>query len=184
MRMSMKWSLAAVGALALAAVAITSMMPWLTDGDEHQTLSAEACALEAKPANLDFTLKDMNDQEVSLASFKGKVLLVDFWATWCGPCKVEIPGFVEMQEKYGPQGFQVIGISIDDRPDQLRPFAAEMKMNYPVLQGLGRDDVTDALGPVFGVPTTVVISRDGRICGKHEGMTAKETFEHQIKQLL
>ena len=68
--------------------------------------------------------------------------------------------------------------------EQLQPFAAEMKMNYPVLQGLGRDDVTDALGPIFGVPTTLIISRDGRICGKHEGMASKETFENQIKQLL
>jgi thiol-disulfide isomerase/thioredoxin len=112
------------------------------------------------------------------------VILLDFWATWCGPCKVEIPGFVEMQNTYGPKGFQVIGISIDDKADQLKPFAAEYKMNYPVLQGLGRDDVTDALGPILGLPTTLIIGRDGRICAAHAGMTSKETFENQIKELL
>jgi peroxiredoxin len=183
MVMKMKWVLAGLGAVALAAVAITSAMPWLSHSDVH-TVSAEACPLDAKPANLDFTLKDMNEKEVSLASYKGKVILLDFWATWCGPCKVEIPGFVEMQNTYGPKGFQVIGISIDDKADQLKPFAAEFKMNYPVLQGLGRDDVTDSLGPILGLPTTLVISRDGKICAAHAGMTSKETFENQIKELL
>jgi peroxiredoxin len=181
--MKMKWLLAGLGALALAAVAITSAMPWLSRRDVH-TVSAEACPVDAKPANLNFTLKDMNETEVNLASYKGKVILLDFWATWCGPCKVEIPGFVEMQNVYGPKGFQVIGISIDDKADQLKPFAAEFKMNYPVLQGLGRDDVTDALGPILGLPTTLVIGRDGRICAAHAGMTSKETFENQIKELL
>jgi peroxiredoxin len=184
MAMKMKWVLAGLGAVALAAVAITSAMPWLHHSDDAYTVSAEACPVDAKPANLDFTLKDMNEKEVSLASYKGKVILLDFWATWCGPCKVEIPGFVEMQNTYGPKGFQVIGISIDDKADQLKPFAAEYKMNYPVLQGLGRDDVTDALGPILGLPTTLVIGRDGRICAAHAGMTSKETFENQIKELL
>ena len=183
MVMKMKWVLVGLGAVALAAVAITSAMPWLSHSDVH-TVSAEACPADAKPANLDFTLKDMNEKDVNLASYKGKVILLDFWATWCGPCKVEIPGFVEMQNTYGPKGFQVIGISIDDKPEQLRPFAAEFKMNYPVLQGLGRDDVTDALGPILGLPTTLVIGRDGRICAAHAGMTAKETLENQIKELL
>ena len=183
MAMTMKWVLAGVGAVALAAVAITSAMPWLRHADTHP-LSAEACPLDAKPANLNFTLKDVNEKEITLASYKGKVILLDFWATWCGPCKIEIPGFVEMQNTYGPKGFQVIGISIDDRADQLKPFVDEYKMNYPVLQGLGRDDVTDAFGPVFGLPTTLIISRDGRICASHAGMTAKETFENQIRELL
>ena len=181
--MRMKWTVAAVAAAGLAAVAITSSMPWLRHTDVHAP-SADACPLDAKPANLDFTLKDMHGNDVTLADYRGKVILLDFWATWCGPCKVEIPGFVEMQQKYGPDGFQVIGISIDDRAEQLKPFADEMKMNYPVLVGLGRDDVTDAFGPVFGVPTTLIISRDEKICVTHAGMTAKETFESQIKALL
>ena len=83
--MNMRWVLAGVGAVALAAVAITSSMPWLRHSEDDHVLSAEACPLEAKAANLDFTLKDMHEKDVSLADFKGKVLLVDFWATWCGP---------------------------------------------------------------------------------------------------
>ena len=182
MVMKMKWVLASVGAVALAAVTITSSLPWLRHTESHP--SAEACPVDAQPANLNFTLKDMNEKDVTLSSYKGKVILLDFWATWCGPCKVEIPGFVDMQNTYGPQGLQVIGISIDDRADQLKPFAAEFKMNYPVLQGLGRDDVTEALGPVLGLPTTLIISREGKICAAHAGMTSKEVFENQIKELL
>jgi thiol-disulfide isomerase/thioredoxin len=181
--MRIRWTLAGIGALALAAVAITSSMPWLRHTDTHAP-GAEACPVDAPAANLDFTLKDLNNADVRLADFKGKVILLDFWATWCGPCKVEIPGFVEMQNAYGPEGLQVVGISIDDRLEQLKPFADEMKMNYPVLQGLGRDDVTDALGPIYGVPTTLLISREGKVCATHAGMTPKETFERQIKELL
>jgi peroxiredoxin len=180
--MRMKWMIAVVGAAGLAAVAITSSLPWLRHTDAPT--SGEACPIDAKPADLNFTLKNLEDKEVKLADYKGKVILLDFWATWCGPCKVEIPGFVEMQNTYGPEGFQVIGISIDDRLEQLKPFAEEMKMNYPVLQGLGRDDVTDALGPIYGIPTTLLISREGKICATHAGMTPKETFENQIKALL
>jgi peroxiredoxin len=189
----MRWVIAGVGAVALAAVAITSSLSWVRHTDLP---SVKACGAltgasegEGTPpvervANLDFTLKDMHNADVRLADFKGKVILLDFWATWCGPCKVEIPGFIEMQNTYGPKGLQVIGISIDDKPEQLKPFADEMKMNYPVLQGLGRDDVTDALGPIYGIPTTLLISREGNICAAHAGMTAKETFETQIKALL
>jgi peroxiredoxin len=181
--MRTRWIIAAVGSVALAAVAITSSLSWIRDGDNHE-MSAGMCPVDAPVANLDFTLKNIENADVSLADYKGKVILLDFWATWCGPCKIEIPGFIEMQNKYGPDGLQVIGISIDDRLEQLKPFAAEMKMNYPVLQGLGRDDVTDALGPIIGIPTTLIISRDGKICATHAGMTPKEAFEKQIKALL
>ena len=82
---------------------------------------------DAKPANLDFTLKDVNNRDVRLSDFKGKVILLDFWATWCAPCKVEIPWFVEFQEKYGPAGLQVVGISVDDTHEQLAPFVSSSR---------------------------------------------------------
>jgi thiol-disulfide isomerase/thioredoxin len=143
-----------------------------------------ACAANAKPANLNFTLKDVDGKDVKLASLKGKVVLLDFWATWCGPCKIEIPWFIEFQKKYGPAGLQVIGVSIDDTQAKLKPYVAQMKMNYPVLQGLDHDDVQDAYGPMFGVPVTVVISRDGKMCAKHVGLSSKDAFEAEIKSLL
>ena len=149
-------------------------------------VAAVAALVLATPpqANLKFSFKDINGKKVSLSEFKGKVILLDFWATWCGPCKVEIPWFAEFQEKYGPAGLQVVGISVDDTHEQLTPFVTQLKMNYVVLQGLGHDDVQDAYGPMWGIPVTVLISRDGRICAKHTGMSAKEAFEDEIRSLL
>ena len=107
-------------------------------------MAPATCPANAKKANLDFTVTDMNGASVKLSSFKGKVILLDFWATWCPPCKAEIPGFVELQEAYRDKGLQVVGVSVDDTPDKLKPFASEYKMNYPVLVGLERDDLQDA----------------------------------------
>ncbi len=148
---------AAVGALVYATV---PMIPSSSADAEGSDLT---CPAGAKKANLDFTVSDMNGQKVALSSFKGKVIVLDFWATWCPPCKAEIPGFVELQQAYGEKGLQIVGVSVDDTPDKLKPFAAEFKMNYPVLVGLDRDDLQDAYGPMWGIPTTFVISRDGRI---------------------
>jgi thiol-disulfide isomerase/thioredoxin len=143
-----------------------------------------SCPGDAKPAKMDFTMKDMAGAPVTLSQFKGKVLLLDFWATWCGPCKVEIPHFIEFQDKYGKAGLQVVGISVDDTADKLEPYARQMKMNYPVLQGLGHDDVQDAYGPILGIPVSVIISRDGKICATHTGLTGKDVFEREIRALL
>jgi peroxiredoxin len=144
------------------------------------------CDANPKTANLNFVLKDMNGKDFSLASQKGKVILLDFWATWCPPCKVEIPWFVEFQRTYGPRGFTVIGVSVDDPMARLKPFADEYKMNYPVLVGDGRDDVKGpkAYGPMWGLPKTFLIGRDGKICKTHVGFAQKETFEKQIKALM
>ncbi len=182
--MKLRWAMATVGALALALLTLNADLPWTFSHADAFAPETSACPANAKPANLKFTLKDVNGKNVTLASLKGKVVLLDFWATWCGPCKIEIPWFIEFQNKYGASGLQVVGVSVDDTIDKLKPYVADMKMNYPILQGLGHDDVQDAYGPIWGIPVTVVISRDGKICAKHTGMSSKESFENQIKALL
>jgi cytochrome c biogenesis protein CcmG/thiol:disulfide interchange protein DsbE len=182
-----RWTIAAAGALALAWLVVGAEMPWARADRPGRTAAAtpgEGCPIDAPAAAFDFTLKNVENNAVNLADYKGKVVLLDFWATWCGPCKVEIPGFIELQQKYGADGLQVVGISVDDTVDKLKPYVAEMKMNYPVLQGLGHDDLMDAFGPMLGIPVSVIISRDGKVCAKHTGLTAKDTFEAQIKALL
>jgi thiol-disulfide isomerase/thioredoxin len=193
--MRIRWAIAVVGVVALAALTISTQMPWLTQEHaemvEQEVISTSnttepvlTCPADAKPANLDFTLKDVAGRDVTLADYKGKVILIDFWATWCGPCKVEIPHFVEFQEKYGPKGLQIVGISVDDTAEKLEPYVKEMGMNYPVLQGLGREEVQDAYGPILGIPVSVVISREGKVCATHTGLTGKDVFEKEIEALL
>jgi thiol-disulfide isomerase/thioredoxin len=150
---------------------------------DEQQQSGDACMANAKPAKLDFTLKDLDGKEVSLTSFKGKVILLNFWATWCGPCKAEIPGFVELQNIY-KNDFVVVGYSVDDTAEQARTFANEFKMNYPILLGEGREDVQDAFGPIWGIPASFIISREGKVCKKHLGIAPKAVFEREIKALL
>lgn len=184
MTMRTRWAVAGVSALALALLTLHADLPWSSSDLEAALAAGDACPADAKPANFNFTLKDVNNRDVKLSAFKGKVVLLDFWATWCGPCKLEIPWFVEFQNKYGKAGLQVVGVSVDDTLDKLKPYVADMKMNYVVLQGLGHDDVQDAFGPIWGVPVTLVISRDGKVCSKHMGIAAKDAFEKQIKALL
>jgi peroxiredoxin len=182
--MQVRWVIATTSALALALLTLSVPLPLPFDHAEASADGANACPANAKQANLNFTLKDVNNKDVNLSSYKGKVILLDFWATWCGPCKIEIPWFLEFQTKYAKDGLQVIGVSVDDTVDKLKPFISQMKMTYPVLQGLDHDDMQDAYGPIFGVPVTVLISRDGKICRKHTGLGSKDEFEKTIKALL
>jgi thiol-disulfide isomerase/thioredoxin len=187
--MTLRWTIAAAACLALALLTLGAEPEWPFHAHAGAASAAGApptssCPANAKPANLNFTLKDLGNKDVKLASFKGKVILLDFWATWCGPCKIEIPWFIEFQNKYGKSGLQVVGISTDDTLPRLTPYVSTMKMNYVVLQGLDHDDVQDAFGPLIGIPVTLVISRDGTICSKHTGLTSKERFEAEIKSLL
>jgi thiol-disulfide isomerase/thioredoxin len=179
--------------LAMGAVALALGLIWVAPGIEphvdETTGSAEFpgepedAEATGKPARLDFTLKDMHGVDVQLTSFKGKVILLNFWATWCGPCRAEIPSLVELQEQYADD-LVVLGLSVDDPPDKLVPYAAEFKMNYPILVGNGREDVQEAFGPLFGIPVSVFIGRDGVIAKKHSGIATKEQIERQIKELL
>jgi thiol-disulfide isomerase/thioredoxin len=145
------------------------------DGDDHLAPGTDA--------PLHFTLKDMNGVDVKLASFKGKVILVNFWATWCGPCVIEIPYLVELQNEY-KDDLVILGVSVDDTPEKMKPYATKMQINYPLLVGLGRDDVQDAYGPLWGIPVSVIVDRDGKVSKKHSGIATKEAFEREIKAAL
>lgn len=132
--------------------------------------------------NFAYTLKDMNGVEVNLADYRGRPLLINFWATWCTPCRHEIPAFVELVDKYKAQNFTVLGISVDDKPEDLIPFAAEFKMNYPVLVGLGHDDLQEHYG-AYSLPVSWFIRADGTVDYKHTGTQSKDWFEGRVKRL-
>jgi cytochrome c biogenesis protein CcmG/thiol:disulfide interchange protein DsbE len=136
-----------------------------------------------KPAP-EFSLKDANGQTVHLADYRGKVVLLDFWATWCGPCKIEIPWFMEFEKQFKDQGFAVVGVSMDeDGWAAIKPYVQNMKMNYRVL--LGNDAVSAAYGGLDSLPTTLLIDREGGIASTHVGVSmGKEEFKNAIVQLL
>jgi len=148
----------------------------------HPLAAEEVCNADAKPANLNLTLKDINGKPVALSDYKGKVVLLDFWATWCPPCRKEIPGFIELYDTYKSRGFVVLGVSMDESTSDIKRFAKKLKMDYPILIGYGRDDLEAAFGQL-ALPTAFVIGRDGRICVKHDGYTAKEQVEREIASL-
>jgi thiol-disulfide isomerase/thioredoxin len=151
---------------------------WIAPATKHSSVQTAG----AHPPAPEFSLTDLNGRQIDLADRKGKVVLLDFWATWCGPCRIEIPGFVELQERYRDQGLSVIGISFDDGPEPVREFYREFKMNYPVA--MGTDRVAELYGGILGLPTTFLIGRDGRIYAKHVGATDLSVFEDEIKELL
>lgn len=137
---------------------------------------------EGEMAKLDYTLKDMNGNDVRLSDYKGRPMLINFWATWCAPCRHEIPAFVELVEKYRDQKFIVLGISVDDKAEDLRTFAEEFKMNYPVLVGLGHDELQEHYG-AYSLPVSWFIKADGTVDYKHTGTESKAWFEERVKKL-
>jgi thiol-disulfide isomerase/thioredoxin len=144
----------------------------------------EAGGAKATKAKLSYTLKDMSGKDVKLADYAGKPIILNFWATWCGPCKDEIPGLVAISRKYRDQGLTVLGVSIDDSPEDLQKFAAEYAMTYPVLVGFGHDDMLEEYEATFAVPVSWFIKPDGTVYLKHEGTQTREWFEQQALAIL
>ncbi len=137
-------------------------------------------ASKAAPA---FSLKDSDGRTVSLADYKGKVVLLNFWATWCGPCKIEIPWFIEFEQKYKDRGFAVIGVSMDEEGwEVVKPYLAKNKINYRTV--IGNDEMAQQYGGVESLPTTFVIDQGGNIHGTHVGLVSKSEYENQITELL
>jgi peroxiredoxin len=164
----------------ITGVAVTlGSLGWPAKAPVHKALRDS----KDRKAAPDFELKDVNGQVVHLSDYRGKVVLLDFWATWCGPCGVEIPWFIEFQRKYKDRGFTVLGISMDDGGwKDVKPFVAEQKINYRIV--LGDDKTSDQYGDVEAMPTTFVIDRDGRIASVHVGLTDKKDFDDAIQKLL
>lgn len=133
-----------------------------------------------EPSAPDLSLTDLNGEPVHTANYKGKIVLVNFWAAWCVPCRKEIPDFVRLQEKY-PDKVQIIGISLDDSASELRNFYKTQRINYPIVQGDLK--IADAYGGILGLPTTYIIDKEGRIRGHQVGSTNFDKLEQQIASL-
>ena len=131
----------------------------------------------------DFTLKDSDGKTVKLSDYKGKVVLLNFWATWCGPCRIEIPWFMDFEQKFKDRGFAVLGVAMDDEGwEVVKPYLEKMKMNYRVVVG---DEMTATrYGGIDAMPSTFIIDKDGKIAAVHVGLVSKNSYQHDIEQLL
>lgn len=130
----------------------------------------------------DFTLSDLNSQAVALSDFRGKVVLLDFWATWCDPCREETPHLIDLQTQHGGQGLQIIGISMDDEVRPVREFQQQFKMNYPVVMGNAK--LGELYGGVLGLPVVFLLDRSGRIRSMWSGTLDVNQLDREIRALL
>jgi peroxiredoxin len=131
----------------------------------------------------DFTLQSLDGKTTRLSDFRGQAVLLNFWATWCAPCKIEMPWFVELQKQYGSQGFQIVGVAMDDASTKdISDFAKEMGVNYPVL--LGKESVGDAYGGVQFLPENFYIDRNGKLVARAFGLKSRSEIEDEIKTII
>ena len=131
----------------------------------------------------DFALKDADGRTVHLSDYRGKVVLLDFWATWCGPCKMEIPWFMDLERRNKDKGFAVLGVSMDDEGwEVVKPFLKGLGVNYRVV--IGNDNTAQLYGGIDALPTTFLIDREGKIAAVHIGVASRKDFEDGVEQLL
>jgi thiol-disulfide isomerase/thioredoxin len=131
----------------------------------------------------DFDLQTLDGKNLKLSDLRGKAVLLNFWATYCGPCKIEMPWFVELQKQYGPEGFQIVGVAMDDAStDEIAKFAKEMGVNYPIL--IGKDSVAESYGGVSVLPTTFFVDRDGKLIAREFGLQSRSVFVDHIKKAM
>ena len=172
--------------LALVGMAAVSVLLFSCSGakSRDEVSAPSVKTLKDRKTAPDFTLKDAEGAPVKLSDYRGKVVLLNFWATWCGPCALEIPWFEEFQQQYKSKGFEVVGVSMDeDGWAAIKPYVASHKVNYRVL--LGDDSVSQLYGGVDALPTTFIVDRDGRFAfPPHVGLAGKNEYNSEIQSLL
>lgn len=175
----------------IAVIAATYLADRATRQPRNSIPKAAMSAAAAKPAP-EVTLKDLDGKDLSLAQYKGKVVLVNFWATWCEPCLVEIPWLIEMQQKYSAKGFTVLGVAMDEegasvvtpwvQKERFDVNGSKSQMNYPIV--IGNDAAADKFGGLLGYPTSVLISRDGKILKRITGIISPDEITRSVESQL
>jgi thiol-disulfide isomerase/thioredoxin len=193
MKKSVIWVIAILVVIVVAAhyADKATRLPKTASASLTKTESKDESKPEPEPEP-ELTLKDLDGKDVSLESLKGKVVLVNFWATWCEPCKIEIPELIELQQEYGPKGFTVLGIAMDDEGrSAVAPFVQKEKfdtdagkstMNYPIV--IGNDAAGDKFGGLLGYPTSVLLSRDGKQVKRITGLISRDDIVKSIQAQL
>jgi thiol-disulfide isomerase/thioredoxin len=180
--MKSRWIAAAAAACAIALLTVPMLLSGTSSNVSTSPVPEGAACKGEGLANFDFTLKDPSGATVKLADYKGKVVMLNFWGTWCPPCRKEIPALIAVQDEYREKGFVILGVAFEDTADAVKAYAADMRINYPLA--MAQDDFEDAYGPVYGLPLSMFVARDGSICKRHFGELTKERVEQEIKSLL
>jgi peroxiredoxin len=168
--------------LIVVAMVVSIMLVFGIQKARHGSNNLGSAKLLNQPAP-DFSLASLDGKKLKLSDYRGKAVLLNFWATWCEPCKVEMPWFVDLQKKYGPQGLQVLGVAMDDAPTKdIADFAQKMNVNYPIV--IGKEEVGTQYGGVQYLPSTFYISRDGKIIDRVFGLVSRSEIEANIQKAL
>jgi cytochrome c biogenesis protein CcmG/thiol:disulfide interchange protein DsbE len=167
----------------MRAATVLSMLVFSACTSFEQAKAAALIPVAERKTAPGFELKDSMGRTVKLSDYKGKIVILNFWATWCNPCKIEIPWFIEFEQKYKDQGFAVLGISMDEEGwEVVKPYLASAKINYRVA--IGSDSVASLYGGVDSLPTSFLIDRQGRVAATHVGLVPKSAYQNDIDQLL
>jgi thiol-disulfide isomerase/thioredoxin len=162
---------------------VAALMLYFGYHQARRTGAGSAARLTQSSLAPDFSLESLDGRNLRLSDLRGKAVLLNFWATWCGPCKIEMPWFVDLQKQYGSQGLQIVGVAMDDASkEDISKFAKDMGVNYPIL--IGKESVGDQYGGVPALPESFLISRDGKIVDKIIGLRGKADIEEAIKKTL